>query len=286
MRRYDISAMNILGHQELQLSKPDPGKKFLALIRYIIGAKALIEGDERMKRLVFGSFLGNNLDGSQAAARYFRYVHDYLCMTATPREVYEWERDSKHWYLYDCLCGRNPGFGLATRFELPLPGRHASERQVFLDPENHEGADLVPTLPGGVKHPAGVRLMAEGECLYQGDTCGCRWGKTAMFRHRQPDGGEVLSVYGHLAGLGELEIGGRYPAGYPLGGLRIDNHHPNNFLHFAVAYAATWRTNLSIRPTVPSNAGAAWIKERYLNPMAFLTAQMDSRPLKPGLSLD
>lgn len=286
MKRYNISAMNLLGHQELQLSKPDPGKKFLALIRTLIGAKALIEGDEHMKRLVFGSFLDGSGDGWQAAARYFQFVHDYLVMTASQRRVYEWEARSQHWFLYDRLCGRDPGIGLASRFELPLSGSNYGESQYFLQPGNHEGTDLSPHRAESPTSPSRVHLVAAGECLYLGETTCCRWGKTALFRHRQPDGAEVVSVYGHMTDLGELAVGQRYPAGYPLGELRSDATHRNRFLHFAVAYAATWRTDLHLRPTVPANAGPGWIQERYLHPMAYLAGRVDSRPMKTPLALE
>jgi hypothetical protein len=41
MRRYNITANNIFGHNEVQLNKPDPGKKFMAFMRLLIGAKTI-----------------------------------------------------------------------------------------------------------------------------------------------------------------------------------------------------------------------------------------------------
>jgi hypothetical protein len=39
MKRYKISALDILGHHEIELDKPDPGKLFMASIRYLLGVK-------------------------------------------------------------------------------------------------------------------------------------------------------------------------------------------------------------------------------------------------------
>ncbi len=44
------------------------------------------------------------------------------------------------------------------------------------------------------------------------------------------------------------------------------------FLHFAVAYGATWETDLSQSTDLPMNAKPEWIKERFLDPLAYLSA--------------
>ena len=62
MKRYKISALDVLGHNELSLDKADPGKLFMATIRYLLGVKALIDADEEMKELVFGRFLKDGAD--------------------------------------------------------------------------------------------------------------------------------------------------------------------------------------------------------------------------------
>jgi hypothetical protein len=101
MRRYGITANNLFGHNEIQLNKPDPGKKFMGLIRYLIGAKALLENDPYMNQLVFGNFLREETDTLQAVNRYFKFVYDYLLMISKPIRVYEWEGLSGYWYLKD-----------------------------------------------------------------------------------------------------------------------------------------------------------------------------------------
>ncbi|MCK4725183.1 MAG: N-acetylmuramoyl-L-alanine amidase, partial [Anaerolineales bacterium] len=78
MRRYNITANNIFGHNEIQLNKPDPGKKFMGFMRYLIGAKAMLDNDPQMNQLVFGNFLYEQKDTLQAVKRYFKYVYDYL----------------------------------------------------------------------------------------------------------------------------------------------------------------------------------------------------------------
>ena len=76
MKRYRIPATHILGHNEITLGKPDPGKKFLALIRYLIGVRALVEADIDSKHLVFGNFLGQEGDPELAVSRYFKFIRD------------------------------------------------------------------------------------------------------------------------------------------------------------------------------------------------------------------
>jgi hypothetical protein len=118
-----------------------------------------------------------------------------------------------------------------------------------------------------------VQLVADGTCLYLGESAGCHGGQTAMFRHRQPDGAEILTVYAHLAGLGNLRVGERYPLGTNIGAITATDCAQEDYLHFAVAYGATWDTDLSRRAAIPANAGTTWIENRYLNPVEYLRSR-------------
>jgi hypothetical protein len=272
MKRYGIRASDVLGHNEIQLNKADPGKKFMALMRFLIGAKALLEDDDDMKRLVFGQFLAGGVAPEVAVRKYFQFVRGFLVMTGTPRHVYEWELHSQYWPVVDLLQA-DSGIRLARNFTTPLQGPLALRGFTFLDPTNHEGVDLYHTPEGSkASQPATtpVHLVADGVCLYTGPTGGCAPGSGAMFRHRLPQGAEVVSVYGHLHGLGDLQPGRSYPAGYPLGGIQGRYAHSSSFLHYALAYGATWETELSKRPDVPLYIGETWIRDRYLKPVEFL----------------
>jgi len=273
MKRYGIPASNLLGHHEIQLGKADPGKKFMSLIRYLLGVKALLEAEESMKGLVFGQFLTPGGDPAQAVRDYFHFVRDYFLLVGTPRKVYEWESLTKFWGLEAKLGGLKSASGQGNKLLLPLLGSFSADGHRFLDPENHEGVDLYAE---GVREKAGasatIHLAAHGDCLYTGLMEGCRQGQMAIFRHRPLDGAEMLTVYGHLNGLGEVRVGRSYPQGYPLGVIEKDSRHPNPYLHYAVAYGATWNTDLSTQPRVPLNAGASWIQDRYLDPSEYLQA--------------
>jgi hypothetical protein len=61
------------------MRKSDPGKKFMAFIRYIIGIYALYAKDEVFFRLVFGNFLNYDQDPWTAVRQYFRSVEIILC---------------------------------------------------------------------------------------------------------------------------------------------------------------------------------------------------------------
>jgi hypothetical protein len=273
MKRYKIRAMDLMGHHEIQLNKPDPGKKFMALMRYLIGIKALLEDDGAMKGLVFGDFIYEDQDFGAAVQRYFRFTHDYLLLVSTPQRTYEWEVASGFWHTYDRLGASGSAALIASKFTLPVAGEIASQGKVFTDPHNHEGIDLyrqLAKLNSSSPLVQPVTLVADGICQFIGPSGGCSSGKIAIFQHRQVDGGEVLSVYAHLNEIGDLKVGNKYPLGYGVGAISSDSPRKDPFLHFAIAYGGTWKTDLSNHPRVPLNVGSSWITERYLDPIAYL----------------
>jgi len=272
MRRYNITANNLLGHHEIQLGKADPGKKFLALIRYLIAVKALVDRDPVMYRLVFGQFLDHEKGPGQAVSKYFRFVRDYLVLVGTQRDVYDWEGMSGYWLTHSLT--NQTKIVVANKYRPPLPHLLSSSTKIYLDPENHEGIDL----PGWeekntgkqIPHQANIQLLADGVCLYVGESDRCHQGKTAIFSHIREDGAQFLSIYANMTDLGELALQKHHPIGYPVGTIITDSAHPNPSLHLAIAYGATWDTDLSARAAIPYNAGMTWIQARYMNPIDYL----------------
>jgi hypothetical protein len=287
MKRYHVRALDLMGHNEIQSGKADPGKKFMALVRYLIGVKALVERDEEMLSLVFGPFLrGGSPD--EAVRRYFRFVRDYLVLIDIPRRVFEWEACCGYGLLMDHLLPDRPALPSVGQVFSPLAGPVSTPNHLFLDPSHHEGVDLAMAEKGlgkitDLTHE--VRLAASGECLYAGDVGGGCGGKTAIFRHRFPHGGEFLTVYGHLKNLGGLEAGRVYPARARLGAIPWKEGHRDGYLHFAVAYGATWETDLAHRPVIPGNAGPTWIRQRYFSPEVLANFVHDTH-LKDGEQIE
>lgn len=278
MKRYHISAMDVLGHQEIELDKPDPGKRFMATIRYLLGVKALADPDEQMKELVFGRLLKEGSSPEEAVRRYFKFVRDYLVLVGRPAQVYAWEKSSQYWFLCDQLPGSQPRIGSAGSFGWPLPGKTSLKGDIFLKPDDHAGVDLFPEREQTSRALSGtteVMLAADGECLFAGKNQGRCAGKMTIFRHRQTDGAEALTIYSHLSELTSLQTGQKYPRGYILGKITAPQVFMERFLHFGVAYGATWETDLSQRPDIPLNARPEWIRERYLEPVAYLRARME-----------
>lgn len=273
MKRYRVRAADLLGHHEVQLNKSDPGKKFMALIRQLIGLKALVEDDEGMRRLVFGQFIGPGEAAAAGVSRYFKFVRDYLVLTGVPRSVYEWEAACNYWHCQGLLTGSPASFLAGGGRTSPLGGEVHSPGRVFLDPEDHEGIDLYQD---GYRSKAftsrgqPVRLVSPGVCLYAGEAFTCAHGAAAIFQHYLPDGSQVLSVYGHLGQLGDLRVGGIYPHGHGVGETMGSVPQEGRFLHFALAYGATWDVHLSKHTTLPQNAGPTWIQEHYLPPLEYL----------------
>ena len=279
MERYGITANNLFGHNEIQLNKPDPGKKFMGLIRYLIGAKALLENNPHMNELVFGNFLRDEFDTLHAVNRYFKFVYDYLLMISRPVRVYEWEAVSGFWFLNDLLDNRPEGMVLGRRFTPPISGEYSSPGRSFISPENHEGVDLHRTEMDKAFHVVQdnqALLTANGSCVHIGDFDGCTGGKLVIFRHRQLSGSQVLSIYGHLDQTYDLKLDAEYPIHYPIGEFRQDQEHTDPFLHFALAYGGTWESDLKNRTSIPLNAGASWIRDRYLNPFSLMSGGFGS----------
>ncbi len=268
MQRYNIRASNLLGHNEISTSNPDPGKKFMALLRLLIGAKALVTADQRMKDLVFGQHLTNDRQPAQAIQTYFQFVRDYLVLVSLPVEVYSWERESLFWFVDDLVRNTPTEPLVAASFRHPFQESLPNPTSAFMVPPFHEGVDLMQH--GSLALPTGVaRLAAPGTCLFVGESLGFHGGQLVIFRHRQPDGAMVLSVYGLLDRLANIQAGKVYPAGEALG-TASRNLTRENILHFAIGYGATWETDLRANANIPLNAGITWIQQRYLEPVQFL----------------
>jgi hypothetical protein len=160
-----------------------------------------------------------------------------------------------------------------TQYAPPISGQFIKNGYDYLIPENHEGIDLHhPIQKGSARptRPAKIQLIAPGECLYLGKASDCHDGQMMIFRHQQPDGSQLLSVYGHLSELAALTPGQQYPELTYIGMVDNDNVDCGRYLHFALAYGATWDIQLHQSPTIPEGAGIAWIRERYLEPVPFL----------------
>ena len=283
MQRYGIRAMDILGHHEITINKPDPGKKFMALMRLLLGVKALVETDTRMKELVFGQHLSSGRQPWQAIQAYFKFVRDFQVLVDRPLAVYDWERNSGYWFVYDLTTGSAARALAVTGFRKPFQDAQPCPTSTFTIPQHHEGVDLVRDGPLALDSVE-VRLAGVGECLFTGESHGYHPGKLAIFRHRQPDGAQVLTVYGNLERLAVLQPGKIYPAGEVLGA-SLPTLQKDHLLHFAVGYGATWESDLQSNPNVPLNVGLTWILQRYLHPVEYLSQHLEP-PERRGWTMD
>jgi hypothetical protein len=284
MKRYRIPASHLLGHHEIQLNKADPGKKFMAFIRYLLGLLALLRADQELCQLVFGQYLQAGGGSHQAVRKYFQLIRDYLILVSRPRQVYEWELSCGYWrmaekFMDEPVCG-------ADIFDPPLAGDISANGDQFTIPGNHEAVDLA--LPGMLES-APVFLSANGTCIFAGVVANSHLGQSVVFRHRQSDGTEVLTIYAHLSKMEDLVVGYSYPRGYILGQIDQEGVHPG-FLHFAIAYGAAWETDLKASLAPPSNVGPSWIHQRYLDPGNFLLSHshpVEGQPVvSPSLTME
>jgi hypothetical protein len=87
IKRHKISspAFNLMGHEELDEGKGDPGKNTMLGMKMLIGLSALVSGDPELKDLVFGPFtLNGQLSRETAIVNYFNYIKDYFGRTTGP----------------------------------------------------------------------------------------------------------------------------------------------------------------------------------------------------------
>jgi hypothetical protein len=273
MERYQIPASAVLGHDEIDLRKSDPGKKFMATVRYLLGLKALIEGDPGMSELVFRQYLKAGRSTMGAIEGYFDFIRAYLTRIAIPKLVFEWEGETEYWAVMDNLTGRNPAYRGSSQLVLPMGSLYLPRGSAYLHPEGHEGLDLYSNPdPADYLKPVEqtVLLIFPGECLYTGLGSGCSSGPAAVFRHRTPNGSEFVSIYGHMHHLGKVTSGKFYPAGFPLGSVRGSGYADDGYLHLAFAYGATWELDLKTRTNPPAGASVNWLRDRYLPPADIL----------------
>ena len=156
-------------------------------------------------------------------------------------------------------------------FYSPIGGEKMHFGSEFLKPDNHEGIDIFVSQAARRMDPTVVRSCANGICLYHGKGRGIHYQQISIFRHRQPDGAEVVSMIGNLTKSAEIQIGRYYPEGYPLGEIDCQATSTVDFTHFAVAYGATWETDLCHNPSIPPEVGTTWIRQRFLDPLTYLT---------------
>ncbi|HUF38771.1 MAG TPA: hypothetical protein VMN57_09630 [Anaerolineales bacterium] len=276
MIRYRIRATDILGHHEIQLGKSDPGKRFMALVRLLIGLKAHLDGSPADRSLVFDGFGAAGEPAERIVARYLHFVRRHLALIGTPREVYAWEETCAFWNI-DFIAVEASGTDPypAPVFLPPISLDRASTSPGLAQPQNHEGIDLL-TRGSSIA----VRSIAAGTCIFTGAVADPHWGKMVMFRHHRSDGTELVSIYGHLDEIGRVEPGRAYRDPVTVGTLIRTAPYQDPYLHFALAFGAAWNESLRVHPAPPANAGEGWIRERYLDPVQLLQEWSSPDPRK------
>jgi hypothetical protein len=84
-------AYNVIGHEELDFGKGDPGKNLMFGMKMLIGVSALASGDNDLLDLVFKPFtLDGKVSKEEAVANYFKYCSDYFARTTGPESFVEY----------------------------------------------------------------------------------------------------------------------------------------------------------------------------------------------------
>ena len=287
MIRYKIPIQDILGHHEIEIRKPDPGKHFMALFRYMMGVYTLYSGNVELYNLVFGEFQNSGESPWRGIERYFKFLRDYLVIVGFPDQVYQWETAVNYWSFYRNVIQKTGIYNSITpfqRFISPLKEKTIMKKDGFLTPPDHEGIDLFLEQNNEAyqtEKSIDVLLPADGECIYLGKGSSCGYGYSAIFRHYQEDGAEILTVFSNLSKIAYLNVGSILTSGTVIGKITAGNIFGEGFLHFAIAYGATWETVLTNLPNHPTGASQDWIKRRYISPAKYLR-NFESDGNKPG----
>ncbi len=102
LRHFSLGPWDVLGHQELQFDKPDPGKLFTALIRYLLGILALVNPGSRLRKLTFGVInSGHHL--IYAARHYFTTLAEYVRRLVLSDDYEAWLSFCGLWDLVEFL---------------------------------------------------------------------------------------------------------------------------------------------------------------------------------------
>jgi hypothetical protein len=213
--------------------------------------------------------MGNN----NPVLTYFKFIRDYLLLTTFPKHIYEWDTWSKFQFAYDAIQGIQSEQFLVKDVYFPIQEHYWRPGFSFPEPGNHDGIDFYPYLGKTLRDDPelNVHLIANGTCIYIGESIGIHDGQLAIFKHRQKDGSEIISYYGHLKTIRNLKLGGKYPGGWVIGTINNPQDPPYGFLHFSLAYGPSWELYLNINPNIPLNAGPTWIKTYFIDPTIYLT---------------
>lgn len=279
MKRYNISIFNLLGHHEIELRKSDPGKVFLQVIRALVGIFALVSKDAQLQHLVFGPFDLGQFNPWQAVYQYFTFLRNYLVLVGYPDQVFDWEVKISYWKILDFISKNflrtSDSYRIRCfdRTMLPIKNEIALKKDRYLKPENHTGVDLYlkeNDRPFANTKSIDVFLPMDGECVDLRRTAVCGHGQTIIFRHYQPDGASVLTIFSNLTKVADLGIGEFYSCGRRIGEFDSGGPMGEGYLHFGVAYGATWDSLLKNQPVLPGQVTADWVSRRFMDPMDYL----------------
>jgi len=296
MKKYRIPGLNILGHNEISLNKADPGKMFLATIRFLVCVQCLTSNDFLTQQLVFAHFspqetinysdtLAQKLKKvgelfrdtkKQAIKNYLKYIRSYLLLVDTPANVYNWELICKYWVIYDLLVPEERPQAIANDFLYPIKQENIESRGYFLDKINREGVNYYVTKSDSTLTDIfSINLIANGECIYVGNSELYPTNYIAIFKHRLSTSAEVISIYDNLNNIFDLKLRQSYNRGQIIGEIKEDFSYIPAHLHFAVAFGGTWDLHIKDSRTTPLNAGPTWMRARYLDPVQFLETQIN-----------
>jgi hypothetical protein len=87
-RYYKISpAFDYFGHREVDFEKADPGKRFVYLIKLLVGLECLIKNDDYLNAIVFGPFAANVKTKKECVLAFFDFITTYFRISSDTTEA-------------------------------------------------------------------------------------------------------------------------------------------------------------------------------------------------------
>jgi hypothetical protein len=258
MKRYHIPASDLVGHHEIQMDKRDPGDKFMATIRYLVGIKGLLTTNSTMKDLVFGPNIHPGISSKNAAIKYFTHILDFMNLITYPRKVYEWISWSKYLDFIDLLMGGSTRLNPVKRFISPIQGEVKERSKEYKLINGYKGVEIIPVNAENDQ----VLLVGDGVCVDIGKAGYNSY--TAVFRHRLLNGAEIVTIYKNLTDISsDLQPGEFYSGGLVIGSI---NESSGRYLCLAVAFNAPWISNIKTIENGLSSLQDIYLDDYFLNP--------------------
>lgn len=280
--KYNISPWQVVSNLEIygfnRDLRYDIGVPNMIKLRHYMGLWALSGQDNKFKKQVFGDFIKDSEGLDSAVKRYFAANREYLLLLTKPKDVQEWDAETKYHSFKDDL-DKKPDFPTADEFVRPVKhnsggGYHFGEQIHDKDDPNkllglfHTGYDFNV---GGGDDDLGLPFwpVANGEVVYSGFVHN-GLGNIVIVRHRLPSGSEIYSRYCHLNDRFAKTVGQVVTPHDIIGTIGMSGGQKYAHLHVDICYSATYEMYMKDRPWFYPSGSKQEVEKYFIDPIKFI----------------